>query len=57
MPEDRPADTALGARTIGTLDEFGGVGEGPLNPADAGGADLLNLTSITTLPDRWESWR
>ena len=55
MPEDRPAVTALGARTIGTLDEFGGVGEGPLNPADAGGADLLNLTSITTLPDRWES--
>ena len=67
MPEEPPADTPLGARTlrfIGTLDEFGVPGlaghkvwaKGLLNPsADAGGADLLNLTSITTLSDRCES--
>ena len=62
MPEEPPADTPLGARTIrliGTLDEFGVPGrtghkvwaKGLLNPADAGDADLLNLTSITTLSD------
>ena len=66
MPEEPPADTPLGARTlrlIGTLDEFGVPGrtghkvwaKGLLNPAAAGGADLLNLTSITTLSDRCES--
>ena len=66
MPEEPPADTPLGARTlrlIGTLDEFGVPArnghkvwaKGLLNPADAGGADLLNLTSITTLSDRCES--
>ena len=66
MPEEPPADTPLGARTIrliGTLDEFGVPGlaghkvwaKGLLNPAGAGGADLLNLTSITTLSDRCES--
>lgn len=66
MPEEPPADTPLGARTIrliGTLDEFGVPGraghkvwaKGLLNPADAGDADLLNLTSITTLSDRCES--
>ena len=66
MPEQPPADASLGARTIrliGTLEEFG-VGDraghkvwakGLLNPSDAGGADLLNLTSITTLSDRCES--
>ncbi len=63
MPEEPPADTPLGARTlrlIGTLDEFGVPArsghkvwaKGLVNPADAGGADLLNLTSITTLSDR-----
>ena len=62
MPEEPPADTPLGARTIrliGTLDEFGVSdrtghkvwAKGLLNPTDAGGADLLNLTSITTLSD------
>ena len=66
MPEEPPADAPLGAgtiRLIGTLDEFGVPGraghkvwaKGLLNPADAGGADLLNLTSITTLSDRCES--
>ena len=66
MPEEPPADTPLGARTIrlvGTLEEFGVPGraghkvwaKGLLNPADAGDADLLNLTSITTLSDRCES--
>ena len=66
MPEEPPADAALGARTIrliGTLDEFGVPGraghkvwaKGLLNPAAAGGADLLNLTSIITLSDRCES--
>ena len=66
MPEQPPADTPLGARTIrliGTLDEFGVAGraghkvwaKGLLNPSDAGGANLLNLTSITTLSDRCES--
>ena len=66
MPEQPPADTPLGARTIrliGTLDEFGVAGhtghkvwaKGLLNPDTAGGADLLNLTSITTLSDRCES--
>ena len=65
MPEEPPADTPLGARTIrliGTLDEFGVPArtghkvwaKGLLNPADAGGADLLNLTSITTLSDLCE---
>ena len=65
MPEEPPADTPLGARTIrliGTLDEFGVPGrtghkvwaKGLLNPADAGAADLLNLTSITTLSDLCE---
>jgi len=65
MPEEPPADTPLGARTIrliGTLDEFGVPGrtghkvwaKGLLNPADAGDADLLNLTSITTLSDLCE---
>ena len=65
MPEQPPADTPLGARAIrliGTLDEFG-VGDrvghkvwakGLLNPHAAGGADLLNLTSITTLSDHCE---
>ena len=63
MPEEPPADTPLGARTIrliGTLEEFS-VGDraghkvwakGLLNPDAAGGADLLNLTSVTTLSDR-----
>ena len=67
MPEEPPADAPLGERTlrlIGTLDEFGVPdraghkvwAKGLLNPsADAGGADLLNLTSITTLSDRCES--
>ena len=66
MPEEPPADTPLGARTlrlVGTLDEFGVPGlaghkvwaKGLLNPDAAGGADLLNLTSITTLADRCES--
>ena len=66
MPEQPPADTPLGARTIrltGTLEEFGVAdraghkvwAKGLLNPATAGGADLLNLTSITTLSDRCES--
>ena len=66
MPEEPPADATLGARTIrliGTLDEFGVPArtghkvwaKGLLNPANAGGADLLNLTSITTLSDRCES--
>ena len=66
MPEQPPADTALGTRTIrliGTLDEFGVPGraghkvwaKGLLNPSAAGGADRLNLTSITTLSDRCES--
>ena len=66
MPEPPPADTPLGSRTIrliGTLDEFG-VGrraghkvwvQGLLNPDAAGGADRLNLTSITTLSERCES--
>ena len=65
MPEEPPADTPLGARTIrliGTLDEFGVPGraghkvwaKGLLNPADASDADLLNLTSITTLSDLCE---
>ena len=65
MPEEPPADTPLGARTIrliGTLEEFGVPGraahkvwaKGLLNPDAAGGADLLNLTSITTLSDRCE---
>ena len=65
MPEEPPADTPLGGRTIrliGTLDEFGVPAraghkvwaKGLLNPADAGGADLLNLTSITTLSGRCE---
>ncbi len=63
MPEEPPADTPLGARTIrliGTLDEFGVPGraghkvwaKGLLNPDADGGADLLNLTSITTLSER-----
>ena len=66
MPEEPSADTLLGAETIrliGTLDEFGVPGrtghkawaKGLLNPADAGGADLLNLTSITTLSESCES--
>ena len=66
MPEEPPADAPLGERTIrliGTLEEFGVPGlaghkvwaKGLLNPSDAGGADLLNLTSITTLSDRCES--
>ena len=66
MPEEPPADAPLGARTIrliGTLDEFGVPGrtghkvwaKGLLNPAAAAGADLLNLTSITTLSDGCES--
>ena len=65
MPEEPPAAAPLGARTIrliGTLDEFGVPGrtghkvwaKGLLNPAAAAGADLLNLTSITTLSDRCE---
>ena len=65
MPEQPPADTPLGSRTIrliGTLDEFGVGGrvghkvwaKGLLNPDASGGADLLNLTSITTLVDRCE---
>ena len=65
MPEEPPADTLLGAgtiRLIGTLDEFGVPGpaghkvwaKGLLNPDAADGADLLNLTSITTLSDRCE---
>lgn len=66
MPEEPPADTPLGARTIrliGTLDEFGVAAraghkvwaKGLLNSDASGGADLLNLTSITTLSDRCES--
>ena len=66
MPEDPPADAPLGERTlrlIGTLEEFGVPdraghkvwAKGLLNPADADSADLLNLTSITTLSDRCES--
>ena len=66
MPEQPSADTPLGARTIrliGTLEEFGVPGraghkvwaKGLLNPDAAGGADLLNLTSITTLSQRCES--
>ena len=66
MPEEPPADTPLGARTIrliGTLDEFGVAGrtghkvwaKGLLNSAAASGADLLNLTSITTLSESCES--
>lgn len=65
MPEEPPADTPLGGRTIrliGTLDEFGVPtrnghkvwAKGLLNPADASDADLLNLTSITTLSDLCE---
>ena len=65
MPEEPPADTALGGRTIrliGTLDEFGVPArtghkvwaKGLLNPAGAAGGDLLNLTSITTLSDLCE---
>ena len=65
MPEQPPADTPLGSRTIrliGTLDEFD-VGrraghkvwaKGLFNPDAAGGADRLNLTSITTLSGRCE---
>ena len=63
MPEEPPADTPLGARTIrliGTLDEFGVAdraghkvwAKGLLNPDAAGGPDLLNLTSISTLSER-----
>ena len=66
MPEEPPADTPLGARTIrlvGTLEEFGVPAragykvwaKGLLNPDAAGGADLLNLTSITTLSESCES--
>ena len=66
MPEEPPVDAPLGARTIrliGTLDEFGVPGraghkvwaKGLLNPDAAGGGELLNLTSITTLSDRCES--
>ena len=66
MPEEPPSDAPLGARTIrliGTLDEFGVPArtghkvwaKGLLNPADAGDADLLNLTSITTLSESCES--
>ncbi len=66
MPEEPPADTPLGAQTlrlVGTLDEFGVPdraghkvwAKGLLNPAAADSADLLNLTSITTLSDRCES--
>ncbi len=66
MPEEPAADTPLGGRTIrliGTLDEFGVPGrtghkvwaKGLLNPADAGGEDLPNLTSITTLSDHCDS--
>ena len=66
MPEQPPADTPLGAQTIrliGTLEEFGVArradhkvwAKGLLNPDAAGGADLLNLTSITTLSDRCAS--
>ena len=66
MPEEPQADAPLGARTlrlIGTLDEFGVAdrtghkvwAKGLLNPNLAGGADLLNLTSITTLSERCES--
>ncbi len=62
-PEEPPADAPLSGRTIrliGTLDEFGVPArtghkvwaKGLLNPAGAGGADLLNLTSITTLSER-----
>ena len=65
MPEEPPADTPLGAQTlrlVGTLDEFGVPdraghkvwAKGLLNPAAADSADLLNLTSITTLSDRCE---
>lgn len=65
MPDEPPADAPLGGRTIrliGTLEEFGVPGrtghkvwaKGLLNPADAAGADLLNLTSITTLSDLCE---
>ena len=65
MPEQPSADTPLGARTIrlvGTLDEFGVPGraghkvwaKGLLNPADAVGPDLLNLTSITTVSQHCE---
>ena len=66
MPEEPPADAPLGARTIrliGTLDEFGVPAraghkvwaKGLLNPDASGDADLLNLTSITTLSDRCSS--
>ena len=66
MPEEPPADAPLGARTIrlvGTLEEFGVSAragykvwaKGLLNPDAAGGADLLNLTSITTLSESCES--
>ena len=66
MPEEPPADTPLGARTlrlIGTLEEFGVPGraghkvwaKGLLNPAALGGADLLTLTPITTLSASCES--
>ena len=65
MPEEPSAGAPLGARTIrliGTLEEFGVPArtghkvwaKGLLNPAAAAGADLLNLTSITTLSDRCE---
>ena len=65
MPEQPPADAPLGSRTIrliGTLDEFGVDrraghkvwAQGLLNPDAEGGADRLNLTSITTLSDRCE---
>ena len=66
MPEEPPADAPLGDRTIrliGTLEEFGVPGrtghkvwaKGLLNPVDAGDANLLNLTSITTLSESCES--
>lgn len=66
MPPQPPADTPLGEltiRLIGTLDEFGVArrtghkvwAKGLLNPDAAGGADRLNLTSITTLSDRCET--
>ena len=66
MPAQPPADAPLGARTLrlaGTLDDFGVPAraghkvwaKGLLNPDVFGGADLLNLTSLTTLFERCES--
>ena len=66
MPEERPADTALGARTIrpiGTLDEFGVpdraghkvVGEGSAQSRGHWRCRPAESHSITTLSDRCES--